>query len=103
MRSRQIIDAHLEPCVLVSPLAVLLTERIYAEWEIARDAVVFPEELVDLARIVQSTLDEQKHLLSLATGRKNETMTSWWRITFALVAFQAFILATAWLIDWWRG
>ena len=103
MRAERIIEGGTEPRVLASPLAALMTERILAEWEIARDAVMFPEERVDLCRIVQSTLDEQRHLLSLATGRKNETMTSWWRITFALVSFQMLILAAAWLIDWWRG
>jgi hypothetical protein len=81
---------------------VLITERILAEWEIAQ-CVMFPEERVELARIVQATLDEQKNLVSLATGRKNETMTAWWRVTFALVAVQGLILAAAWLIDWWRG
>ena len=92
MRSRQIIEATAEPRVLASPLAVLLTERIHSEWEIARDAVVFPEEMVDLARIVQSTLDEQKNLLSLATGRKNEEMTAWYGWSLALVvAVAAFV------------
>lgn len=103
MRTERIIEGRAEPRVLVSPLAVLLIKRIYAEWEIARDAVVFPEELVDLARIVQSTLDEQRHLLSLAAGRKNETMTSWWRITFFLIGLEAAILAAAALIDKWRN
>ena len=103
MRAERIIGARAEAGIWVSPLAVLLTTRIYAEWEIARDAVVFPEELVDLARIVQATLDEQRNLLSQATGRKNETMTSWWRITFLLMGFQALIVAAAWLIDWWRS
>ena len=65
--------------MLVSPLAVLLTERILAEWDIAQDAILFREELVDLARIVQSTLDEQKNLLSQATGRKNDEITPFWR------------------------
>ena len=103
MRAERIIEGRTEAGIWVSPLAVLLTERIHSEWEIARDAVVFPEELVDLARIVQSTLDEQKHLLSLATGRKNETMTPWWKMTFLLMGFQALIVAAAWLIDWWRS
>ena len=103
MRAERIIGARAEAGIWVSPLTVLLTTRIYAEWEIARDAVVFPEELVDLARIVQATLDEQRNLLSQATGRKNETMTSWWRITFLLMGFQALIVAAAWLIDWWRS
>ena len=79
MRAERIIEGRTEAGVWVSPLTVLLTTRIYAEWEIARDAVVFPEELVDLARIVQSTLDEQKNLVSRATGRKNEELTVYWR------------------------
>ena len=79
MRAERIIGARAEAGIWVSPLTVLLTTRIYAEWEIARDAVVFPEELVDLARIVQATLDEQKNLVSQATGRKNEELTVRWR------------------------
>ena len=78
MRAQQIIDGRAEAGVRVSPLAVLMTERILAEREIARDAVMFPEERVELCRIVQSTLNEQRHLLSLATGQKNEEMTLWW-------------------------
>ena len=103
MRSRQIIDATEEPRVLVSPLAELLTNRILEDWEIARDAVLFDEEAVELARIIQATLDEQKNLVSRATGRKNETMTAWWQVTLALVAFQVVILTAAWLIDRWRS
>ena len=79
MRAERIIEGRTEAGVWVSPLTALMTERIYAEWEIARDGVVFPEELVDLARIVQSTLDEQKNLVSQATGRKNEELTVYWR------------------------
>jgi hypothetical protein len=79
MRAERIIEGGTEPRVLASPLAALMTERILAEWEIARDAVMFPEERVELCRIVQATLDEQKHLLSLATGQKNEEMTAYWR------------------------
>ena len=79
MRAERIIEARTAPRVLVSPLAVLLTERIHAEWEIARDGVLFPEEMIELAVIVQTTLDEQKNLVSRATGRKNEAMTGYWR------------------------
>ena len=79
MRAERIIGARAEAGIWVSPLTVLLTTRIYAEWEIVREAVVFPEELVDLARIVQATLDEQKNLVSQATGRKNEELTVYWR------------------------
>ena len=78
MRAEQILKGGTEPCTLASPLAVLMTERILAEWEIAQ-CVMFPEERVDLCRIIQATLDEQKNLLSQATGRKNDEMTDWWR------------------------
>ena len=79
MRSKQIIENAAVPCLLASPLTVLLTERILAEWDVARDAVLFPEERVELATIIQATLDEQKNLVSRATGRKNEAFTLYWR------------------------
>ena len=78
MRARQIIEAREVPRVSASPLTHLLTNRILSEWEIARDAVLFDEEAVDLARVIQTVLDEQKNAVSLLTGAKNEEMTPWW-------------------------
>jgi hypothetical protein len=103
MRAKRIIEARTAPRVSASPLTHVLTNRILSEWEIARDAVLFDEEAVDLARIVQTVLDEQKNAVSLLTGAKNEKMTPWWRVTLALVALQVIILAAAWLLDWWRS
>jgi flagellar biosynthesis/type III secretory pathway M-ring protein FliF/YscJ len=86
MRAERILKGGTEPRVLASPVAVLLTMCILAEWEVARDAVLFPEERVDLCRIIQATFDEQKNLVSWETGRKNDQMTPWWRLTFLVLA-----------------
>ena len=97
MRSKRIIETAAAPCVLASPLTVLLTERILAEWEVVCDAVLFPEERVKLACIVQATLDEQKNLVSRATGRKNDEMLRWWRVTAWVCGATAVGALIAWL------
>ena len=98
MRSKQIIENAAVPCLLASPLTVLLTERILAEWDVARDAVLFPEERVELATIIQATLDEQKNLVSRATGRKNEAMVGYWRAMACLWGSAAAVGLIVWMV-----
>jgi hypothetical protein len=106
MRAERIIEGRAEARVLASPLAHLLTNRILEDWEIARDTVLFPEEAVELCRIVQAVLDEQKKLVSRATGRKNDQITPWWLGTALLWIFVASVwiaFLAIWVSGKWRS